>query len=187
MPPQPAAFQISNSDEESVDNAVPLQMGTYVIECDVVSNVIPRLVSIFFRHGIEIQNLSTWKSLTPQDAEGVMVTAHRPSVMSNEAVVKRINRLIGVVRVRWEEFYDSRRQMNVEIDISATGHYVDKLEILGKKFSALPLPSSRRCYVVRLSGSVDIVNKFLKLLDESIDPRMPGQVKVSTVRLARLP
>ncbi len=155
------------------------RLETYSIECTDTADVIPRLTTLFSRHCVELCNLSTWSTLKAAGRQGVVVTTRRPAAVTDEALVKRINRLIGVIRVRRETFDQSRKFGDIAIEVSATGYYVDKLATVGYEFNATPLQYSKKCIVMRVSESGKRIDEFLTRLTNCIDSRVTGEIRVS--------
>ncbi|WAM19211.1 hypothetical protein [Rhodococcus sp. JS3073] len=156
------------------------QLETYSIECSDTADVIPRLTTLFWRHSVELQNLSTWKSIRSGGSQGMVVTSRRPAALTDEALVKRINHLVGVVKVRRETFEESLKFKDLTVEVSATGYYVDKLATLGYEFNATPLRYSMKCIVMQLFDSGKRIDEFLTRLSKHIDPRMTGEVRVAS-------
>ncbi|MGC0363528.1 acetolactate synthase small subunit [Rhodococcus sp. 27YEA15] len=155
------------------------QLETYSIECADVADAIARLATLMRRHSVEIQNLSTWCSLKPGGALGLVVTLRRPTNLSEEALVKRMNNIVGVIRVRREMFEENTRHQYLTIEVSATGHYVDKLATLGYEFKATALQHSQRRTVMQLSDTSERIEEFLKRLGQCIDYKATGEIRVS--------
>lgn len=155
------------------------QIETFIVDCVDVGEVVPRLTLLFARRGIELQNLSTWRSLTPSGAPGLVVSLRRPRSMTEDAIPKSMNRLIGVTRVRRKPYDEARRFEGTGIEISATGYYTDKLAVLGCEFNATPIHFSRKMVVVQLFDSAAVVDKFVSRLMRWVDPRKPGDVRIS--------
>ncbi len=72
----------------------------YSIDCEDTASVIPRLTTIFWRLGVELRDLSTWKSLPGKPKQGVLIICNRPPRLEAEFLVKRMNNLVGVVKIR---------------------------------------------------------------------------------------
>lgn len=158
------------------------RLETYSIDCIDTADIIPRLTTLFSRHSVELCNLSTWSTLKVAGRQGVVVTTRRPAAVTDEALVKRINRLIGVVRVRRETFDQGRKFGDLAIEVFATGYYVDKLAIIGYEFNATPLQYSKKCIVMQVSESGERIDEFLTRLTNCIDSRVTGEIRVSTSR-----
>lgn len=169
--------QIGRSHENQFPGAS--QIETFIVDCVDAGEVIPRLTLLFARHGIELQSLSTWRSLTPTGAPGLVITLRRPKSMDEEAITKRMNRLIGVTRVRRKSYDEARRFEGFGIEISATGYYTDKLAVLGCEFNATPIHFSRKMVVMHLFDSAAVVDRFVSRLMRWVDPRKPGDLRVS--------
>lgn len=150
---------------------------TVDIECNDISDVIPRLTLLFSRHSINLYHLTTWRSMVTDGRQGVVVTILRPASMSVEALSKRIYRLVGVTRLRW---VPAGHGDSHSIEISATGSYVPLLATAGYMFEGTPLEYSKGLIVMQFRDDRDTVGRLRTWLRGNLARRRSGDVRVSS-------
>jgi len=163
------------------------------IECEDTSAMVPRVTAMFFRLGVELRDLSTWRSVRAEARQGVVVTIRIPRHLSPETLVKRLNRLIGVIKLRHADSILDVPPCSTCVEVGATGHFVEGVALLGIEFRAAVLDYTRNFIILRFSGPPDHLGSVLERLTKLGAKRMPGDIRVSTrqvtsaVLLGRIP
>ncbi|MFE5704570.1 hypothetical protein [Rhodococcus koreensis] len=163
------------------------------IECEDTSAMVPRVTTMFFRLGVELRDLSTWRSVRTEARQGVAVTIRIPGHLSPELLVKRLNRLIGVIKIRHADPILDVPHCSTFVEAGATGQFVEGVALLGIEFRAAVLDYTRNFIVLRFSGPPHHLGSVLERLTKLGAKRMPGDIRVSTrqvtsaVLLRRIP
>ncbi|MDF3310866.1 hypothetical protein P3H15_38315 [Rhodococcus sp. T2V] len=163
------------------------------IECEDTTVMVPRVTTLFFRLGVELSDLSTWRSVREEARQGIVVTIRIPSHLSPEMLVKRLNRLIGVIKIRRADPILDVPHCSAFVEVGATGHFVEGVALLGFEFRAAVLDYARNFIVLRFSGIPDHLGSVLERLTVLGAKRLPGDIRVATgqvtsaVQLGRIP
>ncbi|MGQ5691902.1 hypothetical protein ACSVIA_21460 [Rhodococcus erythropolis] len=128
--------------------------------------------------GVSIRKFSTWHSIGI--GPGLDVVLARPLNLPAELVVKRINRLVGVTKVKCETTVKDRQLFDVVIAISATGHYIEKLVVLGLRYNASFVECSRKRIVLETIQDSEDTSVLLSRVELLANVRMSGEIRLTT-------
>lgn len=178
MNPSSSTVDLDAEPRMGLPAEIDSALDVYSISCVDVMNTVPRLVGLFRLLGVAISNLSTWHSVGV--GPGLLVVVARPLNLPGELLVKRINRLVGVTKVKCETALSDRQTFDVAIEISATGHYIEKLVALGVRHDASLVEYSKKRVVLEVIRDFEDTHALLSRVEVLARVRMPGEIRLTT-------
>ncbi|MEA1798355.1 hypothetical protein [Rhodococcus qingshengii] len=160
------------------------RVGTMVVECHDTAAVLARISSLGWKLGVEVVSLSTWVSVTSPGVTGMSIAYRCPATISDAMLIKRLNKIIGIVRIKTDHGRFVPVTPQVGLHVTATFQRVDPVALVAYRHGATVCSQANNVLSVQLTTTRSIADTFVSDLAQVAERPLRGEISLQEIHLA---